>query len=102
MDSEQTIAEIEYLERIFAVPDARPLDLSQRFGTWLVPYRNLNRMQRSTEYAKPPFGGEFKSSWTTLEELKEYSEAPLPAAGLTNIAALATMVSALIVSSDPL
>jgi hypothetical protein len=80
MDSEQTIAEIEYLERIFAVPDARPLDLSQRFGTWLVPYRNLNRMQRSTEY----------------------SEAPLPAAGLTNIAALATMVSALIVSSDPL
>jgi hypothetical protein len=28
MDAEQTIAEIEYLERIFAVPDARPLSLS--------------------------------------------------------------------------
>ena len=25
MDAEQTIAEIEWLERIFAVPDARPL-----------------------------------------------------------------------------
>jgi hypothetical protein len=28
MDAEQTIAEIEYLERIFAVPDTRPLSLS--------------------------------------------------------------------------
>ncbi len=28
MDAEQTIAEIEYLERIFAVPDTRPLSLN--------------------------------------------------------------------------
>jgi hypothetical protein len=28
MDTEQTIAEIECLERIFAVPDARPLSAS--------------------------------------------------------------------------
>jgi len=28
MDTEQTIAEIEWLERIFAVPDARPLSAS--------------------------------------------------------------------------
>jgi hypothetical protein len=28
MDAEQTIAEIERLERIFAVPDARPLSPS--------------------------------------------------------------------------
>jgi hypothetical protein len=28
MDTEQTIAEIEYLERIFDVPDTRPLSLS--------------------------------------------------------------------------
>jgi hypothetical protein len=28
MDSEQTIAEIEWLERIFAVPDTRPLSAS--------------------------------------------------------------------------
>lgn len=28
MDAEQTIAEIECLERIFAVPDTRPLSLS--------------------------------------------------------------------------
>jgi hypothetical protein len=28
MDAEQTIAEIELLERIFAVPDARPLSPS--------------------------------------------------------------------------
>lgn len=28
MDAEQTIAEIEWLERIFAVPDTRPLSLS--------------------------------------------------------------------------
>jgi len=28
MDAEQTIAEIERLERIFAVPDTRPLSLS--------------------------------------------------------------------------
>jgi len=28
MDPEQTIAEIEWLERIFAVPDARPLTAS--------------------------------------------------------------------------
>ena len=28
MDTEQTIAEIEWLERIFAVPDARPLSPS--------------------------------------------------------------------------
>jgi len=28
MDAEQTIAEIEWLERIFAVPDTRPLSAS--------------------------------------------------------------------------
>lgn len=28
MDAERTIAEIEWLERIFAVPDARPLGAS--------------------------------------------------------------------------
>ena len=28
MDAEQTIAEIEWLERIFAVPDTRPMSLS--------------------------------------------------------------------------
>jgi hypothetical protein len=28
MDTEQTIAEIERLERIFAVPDTRPMSLS--------------------------------------------------------------------------
>jgi hypothetical protein len=28
MDTEQTIAEIELLERIFAVPDTRPLSLT--------------------------------------------------------------------------
>jgi hypothetical protein len=28
MDAEQTIAEIEWLERIFAVPDTRPLSTS--------------------------------------------------------------------------
>ena len=28
MDAEQSIAEIELLERIFAVPDTRPLSLS--------------------------------------------------------------------------
>ena len=28
MDTEQTIAEIEWLERTFAVPDTRPLSLS--------------------------------------------------------------------------
>jgi hypothetical protein len=28
MDAEQTIAEIEWLERIFAVPDSRPLSQS--------------------------------------------------------------------------
>jgi hypothetical protein len=28
MDAEQNIAEIEYLERIFAVPDTRPLSAS--------------------------------------------------------------------------
>ena len=28
MDTERTIAEIEWLERIFAVPDARPLSAS--------------------------------------------------------------------------
>jgi hypothetical protein len=28
MDTEQTIAEIEWLERIFAVPDTRPLSAS--------------------------------------------------------------------------
>ena len=28
MDAEQTIAEIEWLERIFAVPDIRPLSAS--------------------------------------------------------------------------
>ncbi|HZS98908.1 MAG TPA: hypothetical protein VFA40_19140 [Terriglobales bacterium] len=28
MDAEQTIADIELLERIFAVPDTRPLNLS--------------------------------------------------------------------------
>jgi hypothetical protein len=28
MDTEQTIAEIEWLERILAVPDARPLSAS--------------------------------------------------------------------------
>jgi hypothetical protein len=28
MDAEQSIAEIEWLERIFAVPDTRPLSLS--------------------------------------------------------------------------
>ena len=28
MDAEQTLAEIEWLERIFAVPDARPLSAS--------------------------------------------------------------------------
>jgi hypothetical protein len=28
MDAEQTIAEIEWLERIFAVPDSRPLSAS--------------------------------------------------------------------------
>jgi hypothetical protein len=28
MDAEQTIADIELLERIFAVPDTRPLSLS--------------------------------------------------------------------------
>jgi hypothetical protein len=28
MDAEQTIAEIEWLERIFTVPDTRPLSLS--------------------------------------------------------------------------
>ena len=28
MDTEQTIAEIEYLERIFVVPDTRPLNPS--------------------------------------------------------------------------
>jgi hypothetical protein len=28
MDAEQTIAEIEWLERIFAVPDSRPMSLS--------------------------------------------------------------------------
>ena len=35
MDAEQTIAEIEWLERIFAVPDARPLrssDLAAGIG----------------------------------------------------------------------
>jgi hypothetical protein len=29
MDTEQTIAEIEWLERIFAVPDTRPLSASE-------------------------------------------------------------------------
>jgi len=28
MDAEQTIAEIEWLERCFAVPDTRPMNLS--------------------------------------------------------------------------
>ena len=28
MDAEQTIAEIEWLERVFAVPDTRPLSAS--------------------------------------------------------------------------
>ncbi len=31
-------------------------DLSKRFGTWRVPYGNLNRLQRSVAYAEPPFG----------------------------------------------
>jgi len=29
MDAEQTIAEIEWLERIFAVPDTRPLSAAE-------------------------------------------------------------------------
>jgi hypothetical protein len=32
MDAEQTIAEIEWLERIFAVPDTRPLSPSRPLG----------------------------------------------------------------------
>jgi len=32
MDTEQTIAEIEYLERIFSVPDTRPLSPSDLFA----------------------------------------------------------------------
>jgi hypothetical protein len=34
MDAEQSIAEIEWLERIFAVPDARPLSASDLLGGW--------------------------------------------------------------------
>jgi len=30
--------------------------LTSRFGTWHVPYGELNRLQRSTAYSKPPFG----------------------------------------------
>jgi hypothetical protein len=30
MDTEKTIAEIEWLERIFAVPDTRPVKLADR------------------------------------------------------------------------
>jgi acyl-homoserine-lactone acylase len=30
-------------------------DLSKQFGTWRVPYGNLNRLQRSVAYGKPPF-----------------------------------------------
>jgi acyl-homoserine-lactone acylase len=30
-------------------------DLSKQFGTWRVPYGNLNRLQRLVAYGKPPF-----------------------------------------------
>ena len=30
-------------------------DLSKRFGTWRVPYGNLNRLQRSVAFGEPPF-----------------------------------------------
>jgi len=32
MNAEQTIAEIEWLERIFAVPDTRPLERKRPLG----------------------------------------------------------------------
>ena len=32
MDAERTIAEIEWLERFFAVPDTRPLSASDLYG----------------------------------------------------------------------
>jgi hypothetical protein len=40
MDTEQTIAEIEWLERIFAVPDARPLKRERPRGCESKARRN--------------------------------------------------------------
>jgi acyl-homoserine-lactone acylase len=31
-------------------------DLTERFGHWQVPYGEINRLQRSTAFSKPPFG----------------------------------------------
>jgi hypothetical protein len=44
MDTEQTIAEIERLERIFVVPDTRPLNASD---LWAANRRHDERSSRS-------------------------------------------------------
>jgi hypothetical protein len=44
MDAEQTIAEIEYLERVFAVPDTRPLSATD---LWAVNRRHDEMLAHS-------------------------------------------------------
>jgi hypothetical protein len=44
MDAEQTIAEIEWLERIFAAPDTRPLSASD---LWAVNRRHDEMLAHS-------------------------------------------------------